>query len=81
MLIHHNDNVDDVLVQYILKAYHFRILCLWIAKERFEGEVKLRKREAQGRVQDDEHLFLTDQQPKREIKVSTSQALMPSLSQ
>lgn len=36
MLIHHNDNVDDVLVQYILKASHFRILCLWIAEERFE---------------------------------------------
>lgn len=28
---------------------------------------KLRKREAQGRVQDDEHLFLTNQEPKREI--------------
>lgn len=28
---------------------------------------KLRKREAQGRVQDDEHLFLTNRKPKREI--------------
>lgn len=35
-------------------------------KAGFEGG-KIEKEEAHGRVQDDEHLFLTNQEPKREI--------------
>lgn len=66
VLIHHNDNTDDVLVQYILKAYHFRILCLWIAKEGFEGG-NTEKEGVYSGVQDDKYLFLTNQESKREI--------------